>query len=39
MAYKISIRTTTRETPISLVYEDEVVVQLELELPSIRISL
>lgn len=38
-AYKTSIKTATGATPFSLVYGYEVVVPLELELPSLRISL
>lgn len=37
--YIISIRIATGEIPFSLVYGDEFVVPLELELPSLRILL
>ena len=37
--YRIRIRTTTKEKSFSLVYGDEVEVPLELELPSLWISL
>lgn len=38
-AYHTSIRTATRTTPFSLVYETEVVLPLEVEIPSLRVSL
>lgn len=37
--YKISICTTTRVTPFSLLYGDEVIFPLDLEIPSLKISL
>jgi len=37
--YTTSIRTTIGVTPFSLVYGDEAIIPLELELPSLRISL
>jgi len=35
----MSVHIATRATPFSLVYRDEVIVPLELEIPSLRISL
>lgn len=38
-AYHISAITATRVTPFLLVYGDDAIVPLELEIPSLRISL
>lgn len=38
-AYNISIHTSTRNTSYNLVYSVEKVMTLELEIPSLRISL
>ncbi|KAH9324037.1 hypothetical protein KI387_004215, partial [Taxus chinensis] len=38
-AYRTSIRTPTGATPYSLVYGTEAIIPLEVELPSLRISL
>jgi len=38
-AYRTNVRTTMGVTPFSLVYGDESIVPLELEIPSLRISL
>ena len=38
-AYKISVRTAIGATPYSLVYGDEAVIPLEIEIPSLRIAL
>ena len=38
-AYRTSERTITGATPYSLVFEDEVVISLEIEIPSLRIAL
>jgi len=38
-AYRTSERTTTGATPYSLVYGDEAVIPLEIEIPSLRITL
>jgi len=37
--YRTSLRIATRATPFSLVYGDEAIVPLELEIPYLRISL
>ena len=37
MAYRTSIRTSTGATPYSLVYGMEVVILVEVEIPSLRI--
>ena len=37
--YRTSKRTTTGATPYSLVYGDEAVIPLEIEIPSLRIAL
>lgn len=37
--YRTSIRTNTEENPFSMVYGDDAVVPLELEIPSLIISL
>ena len=36
--YRTFVRTSTRATPFSLVYEMEVVLPFEVEIPSLRIS-
>ena len=36
-AYRIAVRTSTGATPYSLVYGMEVVVPLEVEIPSLRV--
>jgi len=38
-AYITSVRIGTSATPYSLVYGDEVVIPLEIEIPSLRIAL
>jgi len=38
-AYKTSMRTTIYANPYSLVYGDEAVIPLEIEIPSLRIAL
>lgn len=38
-AYRTSVHTNTGENPFSLVYGDEAIIPLELEIPSLRISL
>ena len=38
-AYRTSVRIETGATPYSLVYGDEVVIPLEIEIPSLRIAL
>jgi len=38
-AYKTSIRTPTGATPYTLVYGSEAIVPIEVELPSLRVSL
>ena len=38
-AYRTSMRTTIGATPYSLVYGYEVVIPLEIEIPSLRIAL
>lgn len=35
--YRTSIRTSTRETPFSLVYDMDAVLPVEVEIPSLRI--
>lgn len=37
MAYRTSIRTSTGATPYSLVYDMEVILPIEVEIPSLRI--
>ena len=36
-AYRIRVRTSTRVTPYSLVYGMEVVLPIEVEIPSLRV--
>ena len=38
-AYRTSIRTPTGATPFSLVYGSEAILPIEIELPSLRVSL
>lgn len=38
-AYRTSIRTPTGATPFSLVYASEAVLPIEVEIPSLRVSL
>jgi len=38
-AYRTSMRTAIGATPYSLVYGDEAVIPLEIEIPSLRIAL
>ncbi|KAH9311264.1 hypothetical protein KI387_026299, partial [Taxus chinensis] len=38
-AYRTSIRTPTGATPFSLVYGSEAVLPLEVQIPSLRVSL
>ncbi|KAH9327956.1 hypothetical protein KI387_000064, partial [Taxus chinensis] len=38
-AYRTSIRTPTGATPFSLIYGSEVVLPLEVQIPSLRVSL
>ena len=38
-AYHTSIRTPTGATPFSLVYGSEAILPIEIELPSLRVSL
>ena len=38
-AYRTTIHTPTRATPFSLVYGSEAVLPLEVEIPSLRVSL
>ena len=38
-AYRTSIRNPTRATPFSLVYGSEAILPIEIELPSLRVSL
>jgi len=38
-SYRTSIRTPTGETPFSLVYDSEVILPLEIEIPSLQIAL
>ena len=38
-AYKTIIRTPTRAMPFSLVYGSKVILPLEVEIPSLRVSL
>ena len=35
--YRTAVRTSTRATPFSLVYEMEIVLPIEIEIPSLRI--
>ncbi|PKI49245.1 hypothetical protein CRG98_030354 [Punica granatum] len=37
LAYRTSIRTSTRATPYSLVYDMEAVLPIEVEIPSMRV--
>lgn len=37
--YRTSIRTPTGETPFSLVYKEEAILPIELEIPSLRVQL
>ena len=39
MAYRTTVRTPTKATPFSLVYGCEVVLPLEIQIPSLRIAL
>ena len=36
-AYRIGVRTSTKATPYSLVYGMEVVLPIEVEIPSLRV--
>ncbi|KAH9326823.1 hypothetical protein KI387_007001, partial [Taxus chinensis] len=38
-AYRTSIRTPTGATPFSLIYGSEAVLPLEVQIPSLRVSL
>jgi len=38
-AYRTTVRTPTKTTPFSLVYECEVVLPLEIQIPSLRVAL
>ena len=37
LAYRTSVRTSTRVTPFSLVYGMEIVLPIEVEIPSLRV--
>jgi len=38
-AYRITVRTSTGNTPFSLIYGCEVVIPLEIQMPSLQVAL